>query len=136
MQAMDSPTSPRIGGNNLFRYALLFILIASHVSFSASARVIRFLLRSVSFINHLQVPGLVTYTVDIQYVARLKHTLYLENAHNYKCGTKSFLSGCNIPDYAGGNGYKLILKLMDKDGFTADDFIGETSVSSFIFATI
>ncbi|KAI3845265.1 hypothetical protein MKW98_009331, partial [Papaver atlanticum] len=38
MQAMGSFNGPKIRANNLFGYALLFLLIASQVSVSVSAR--------------------------------------------------------------------------------------------------
>ncbi|MCL7027807.1 hypothetical protein MKW94_030340 [Papaver nudicaule] len=157
MQVMDPLTSPKIGGNHLFCYALLFILIASHVSLSASARELKVepkgsvkdlvqsskatkIKRTVNGLLEVvlvdakglkdteRFSGGMDPYVMIKYKTQERNSPVAKGAGSKPVWNKRFSFRVQYPDYAGGNGYKLILKLMDKDSFTADDFIGETVI--------
>ncbi|KAI3985132.1 hypothetical protein MKX01_027218 [Papaver californicum] len=162
MQAMDSFRSPRIRANDLFRYTLLFVLIASHVSVSVSAReskveingklpkgsvkdlgqsskatrmrrAVKGLLEVV-LVDAKGLKDLERFTggmdpyVMIKYKRQERNSTVAKGAGSKPVWNKKFSFRVQYPDNTGGNGYKLILKLMDKDTFTADDFIGETVI--------
>ncbi|KAI3984891.1 hypothetical protein MKX01_004659 [Papaver californicum] len=136
MQAMDPFKSPKIRANNFFRYALLFLLIASNVFVSVSARIKRTVngLLEVVVVDAKGLKDLERFTggmdphVIIKTKGKSEIALLLKIRAFKPVWNKKFSFRVQYPDNTGGNGYKFILKLMDKDTSTADDFIGETVI--------
>ncbi|MCL7026851.1 hypothetical protein MKW94_019069 [Papaver nudicaule] len=133
---MDSYSSPRIGANNLFRYALIFLLVASLVSVAVSAQLkktvngtlVVVLVDAKGLGDTERFSGGIDPYVVIKYKSHELNSTVAKGAGSKPVWNEKFSFRVQYPDNTGANGYKLILKIMDKDSFTADDFIGETVI--------
>ncbi|KAI3862161.1 hypothetical protein MKW92_045669 [Papaver armeniacum] len=133
---MDSYSSPRIGTNNLFHYALFFLLIASHVSVTVSAQLKRPVNGTLEVVlvdakglgdTERFSGGIDPYAV-IKYKGHERNSTVAKGAGSKPVWNEKFSFRVQYPDNTGANGYKLILDIWDKDSFTSDDFIGETVI--------
>ncbi|MCL7031979.1 hypothetical protein MKW94_003671 [Papaver nudicaule] len=66
--------------------------------------------------------------VVIKYKSQEQNSTVAKGAGSKPVWNEKFSFRVQYPDNTGANGYKLILKIMDKDSFTAADFIGETVI--------